>query len=104
MNKQNLALIILVPFSLLTLYTLWQVGYMGIFDHLLMNSAGWQVFMDLVIALVLVLSWIVPELKRSGRSPLPWIALTLLLGSFGPLLYLAFYRKKVLASEAVPVH
>ena len=49
-----------------------------------------QVFTDLVIALVLVLLWLIPEAKRNGKSPWPWVVLTLVSGSFGPLLYLIF--------------
>jgi hypothetical protein len=65
------------------------VGYTGIFSHLLSGAAGWQIFADLAIACLLLLSWIIPDAKRTGRNPWPYVALTLLAGSFGPLLYLA---------------
>lgn len=86
---RNLAIILLIPFTVLTLYALTDVGYIGIFDYHRHSSAGWQVFTDLVIALVLATCWIVKDAKASGRSPYPWLALTLTMGSFGPLLYLA---------------
>ena len=79
---------ILLPFSLLSLYAVLEVGYIGIFDYHRHSPAGWQVFTDLVIALVLVLAWLVPDAKEKGRNPWPFVAGTLLLGSFGPLLYL----------------
>jgi len=88
-GKRTLALILLVPFPLLTVYAVVQVGYLGIFDYHRHSPAGWQVFADLVIALVLVLSWMIPEARRAGRNPWPWVVATLFLGSFGPLLYLA---------------
>jgi drug/metabolite transporter (DMT)-like permease len=91
-KKQTLAWILLVPFSLLTLYALLQVGYVGIFDYHRHSPAGWQVFADLVIALILVLTWLIPEARRLGRNPWPWVAVTLFLGSFGPLLYLVSRR------------
>ncbi len=91
-TRRTLALITLVPFTLLTLYALQQVGYVGIFDYQRHSPAGWQVFTDLVIALLLVLSWLIPEARRAGRNPWPWVVATLFLGSFGPLLYLAFAR------------
>jgi hypothetical protein len=47
-----------------------------------------QVFVDLVIALVLVMAWMWRDATIAGRSPWPWIVATLLLGSFGPLVYL----------------
>jgi hypothetical protein len=41
-----------------------------------------------VIALLLLLTFLVPHAREAGRNPWPWVALTLLLGSFGPLSYL----------------
>jgi drug/metabolite transporter (DMT)-like permease len=94
MNKRTLAIAILIPFTLLTLYAVSQVGYIGIFEYHLHSPAGWQVITDLVIALVLLLTWLVPEARRAGRNPWPWVVLTLVAGSFGPLLYLVFVRDK----------
>lgn len=92
MNKRTLAITLLIPFSMLTLYAVWQVGYIGIFDYHRHSPAGWQVFADLVVALILVLSWLIGDAKRKGRNPWIWVALTLTLGSIGPLLYLATSR------------
>lgn len=89
-NRRTLAIIVLVPFTLLTAYAVQQVGYIGIFDYQRHSPAGWQVLVDLVIALVLVLSWLIPEARRAGRNPWPWVLVTLFLGSFGPLVYLVF--------------
>lgn len=89
-----LAIGLLIPFLLLTLYAVQQVGYIGIFDYHRHSPAGWQVFTDLVIALLLVLIWLVPNAKDSGRNPWPWVIMTLFLGSIGPLMYLAFGNKK----------
>lgn len=98
MSSRTLATLLLVPFSVLTIYTVSQVGYVGIFDYHRHSPAGWQVFADLVIALTLVLSWLIPDAKKRGRSPWLWVALTLTLGSIGPLLYLVM-RRKPLPSE-----
>ena len=83
-----LVLILLLPFSVLTVYAVAQVGYVGIFTYHLHSPAGWQVFTDLVIALLLVMLWMVTDARRNGRNPWPYVVTTLLLGSFGPLLYL----------------
>lgn len=48
-----------------------------------------QVLLDLGAALVLVLSWVIPVAKASGRNPWPWVVATPFLGSISPLLYLA---------------
>lgn len=89
MSIRTLAIALLIPFLVLTAYAVQQVGYIGIFDYHRHSPAGWQVFVDLVIALVLVLTWLIPQAKKNGRNPWPWVALTLVAGSIGPLLYLA---------------
>lgn len=93
MNTRVLAIIVLIPFSLLTAYAVIEVGYFGLFDYQFHSSAGWQVLTDLVIALLLVLIWLVADARRNGRNPWPWVLLTLVSGSFGPLLYLVFADK-----------
>ncbi len=99
-NRRTLAIILLVPFAVLTAYAVATVGYIGIFDYHRHSPAGWQVFADLVIALVLVLTWLIADARRAGRSPWPWVGATLLLGSLGPLLYLATGRTPGGVSEA----
>jgi drug/metabolite transporter (DMT)-like permease len=88
-SRRTLALVLLVPFGLLTVYAVMQVGYVGIFDYPRHSPAGWQVFADLVVALVLVMVWMVRDARRLGRNPWPWVVGTLLTGSISPLLYLA---------------
>ncbi len=88
--RRPLAIAILVPFTLLTLYAVKEVGYTGIFDYQFGSPAGIQVLVDLVIACLLIFTWMIPEARRNGSNPWPWVVLTLVLGSFGPLLYLVF--------------
>ncbi|MFT4614892.1 MAG: drug/metabolite transporter (DMT)-like permease [Bacteroidia bacterium] len=93
MNKRTLAIVILIPFLALTIYSVAKVGYFGLFEYHLHSPARWQVFTDLVIALLLVLMWLVPQAKTEGRNPWPWVVATLFLGSIGPLAYLAWRSK-----------
>jgi len=88
-TRKLLAIAALVPFSLLTVYTVIEVGYIGIFDYIGRSPAGWQVFADLVIALLMVLAWLVPNARATGRNPWLWVAITLTMGCIGPLLYIA---------------
>ena len=88
-TRKAIAITLLIPFGLLTAYAMTQVGYIGIFDYQRHSPAGWQVFFDLVVALLLVLLWMVPDARARGRNPWPWVAATLFLGSIRPLLYLA---------------
>lgn len=83
-----LALAILIPFSLLSAYALAQVGYVGIFTYHLPSPAGWQVFTDLVIAIVLICLWMIQDARRTGRNAWPYVVASLFLGSFGVLFYL----------------
>lgn len=89
MTRRTVAWIVLVPFLVLTAWAVAEDGLVGIFAHQTSRPAGWQVLVDLVIALVIVLSWLVPEARRAGRNPWPFVVATLLAGSIGPLLYLA---------------
>lgn len=100
MTRQMLALLILIPFTILSLYALYQVGYIGIFDYHRHSPAGWQVFSDLVIACVLLCVWMVPEARRRQINPWPFVLLTLFLGSFGPLLYLLIHGRKPAVAES----
>jgi hypothetical protein len=89
MNAKQLGLeTVLIGFSILTGYAVYQHGYIGFFEQLLANAATVTVFVDLTIALGLVLLWIWQDARKQGISPLPYIALTFTLGSVGPLLYL----------------
>lgn len=83
-----LSILILIPFSILTAYTIFDVGYLGLLDYHRHSSAGWQVFTDLVIALILATIWMFNDARESKRSPWPWFVITLFMGSIGPLLYL----------------
>lgn len=90
MNQRTIAIVLLVPFLILTAYAVMQVGYWGIIDYHRHSPAGWQVIVDLVIALILVLTWLIPEAKRRGHNPWPWVVGTLFTGSIAPLLYIIF--------------
>ena len=89
MNKP-LILLILAPFSALSLAALWVHGYWGLFEPALHSLASAQVLADLVIALALFSIWLWRDASNHGRNPWPWLVLTLAAGSFGPLLYLLF--------------
>jgi hypothetical protein len=47
-----------------------------------------QVFTDLVIMALVACALIVEDARRRGVAAWPWVALTLVTGSFGPLIYL----------------
>lgn len=86
--KQLLLVVTLSAFAVLTGAAVWKEGVVGIFSSITNSYGSMQIFADLVIALVLVMVWMWHDAKNMGRNVWPWIALTLVAGSFGPLLYL----------------
>jgi hypothetical protein len=87
-TKTTLIALVLVTFAAATAYAVHQHGYLGFFDLVLANSATQVVLFDLCIALTMVCVWMWRDARDEGLSPLPYLGLTLLLGSIGPLLYL----------------
>ena len=83
-----LLLTLTAAFALLTAAILAHTGLLGFFRLLLDSPAAWPTLAYITIALGLVLSWMWRDAKRSGQAFWPWLPVTLLLGSFGPLLYL----------------
>src|SRR5262247_4026955 len=86
--KQLAAEVILIAFSAFSAYVVYEHGYIGLFEQALANAATIQVFLDLAIALSLVILWMWQDAQKQDIVPLPYILLTLTLGSIGPLLYL----------------
>ncbi len=79
-------------FTAFTLYVLSRTGPLGFFEQILATPAGWQTLADVTIALTLALAWMWQDARREGRAFWPWVPVTLLLGSIGPLLYLLLRR------------
>jgi hypothetical protein len=99
MNWKRLGIgLVLVDFSALTAYAIYQHGYLGFIDAALMNAWTIQLSVDLVLALSFVMVWMWGDARDRGISPLPYALVTLVLGSIGPLLYL--FRRE--ARESAP--
>jgi hypothetical protein len=87
-KKQILAGIVLVDFAAFSAWVVAQYGYVGLFREALANAATIQVLLDLLIALTLVTAWMWRDAKRHDINPVPYLLLTLTLGSIGPMAYL----------------
>lgn len=89
MNRKQLvlsgALIVLLAMDA---YSVYLYGYVGFFRMVLANFAGLTAFVDLLIALVLIIVWIGDDARERNVSAIPYLILTIALGSIGPLLYL----------------
>lgn len=89
MSARLLALLLVITlFGALTAVALLDVGYLGILLPQFQSWGAGQVLVDLSILAVLACIWMVQDAPVRGLSAWPFILLTLLAGSFGPLLYL----------------
>lgn len=92
--KRSILLLTLASFGTLTAVALARHGYWGIIAPHFQSFGAGQVFADLVIALTLAMVWMWRDAAMHGRNPWPWVAFTLIAGSFGPLLYLLTSKTK----------
>jgi hypothetical protein len=89
MNRKQLALsVVLIAFVADEAYAVYLYGYVGFFRMMFANFASFTALVDLTIALVLILVWMGEDAEQRKVSTLPYLLITLALGSVGPLLYL----------------
>ena len=92
---------VILGFGVLSALALMDVGYFGILAPHFRTWGGAQVFTDLVIVAVLSCMWMANDARASGLPAWPFIAITLVAGSFGPLLYLAMRELRAMKSLSV---
>jgi uncharacterized protein YacL len=80
--------LVLAAFGAFSLYAMWQVGYVGIWQAGMASVGAWQVLLDLVIMSFIALGFMARDAHRTGRKLWPYALVTVAAGSFGPLLYL----------------
>ncbi len=89
MNAKQLGIaVVLADFAALTAYAVYQYGYLEFFRVAMTNAITIQLSIDLVIALSLITLWMWRDARERGMSVVPYLVVTLFLGSLGPLLYL----------------
>ena len=81
--------VVIAAFAVLTTIALLDVGYWGILAPHFRSWGAGQVFADLVILAVLACIWMRRDTAKSGLVAWPFILITIVAGSFGPLFYLA---------------
>jgi hypothetical protein len=79
---------VIAGFGALSARALLDVGYFGIVETHFRDWGGLQVLADLVILAVLACRWMVRDARALGLPPWPFVAITVVAGSFGPLAYL----------------
>lgn len=86
-TTRTIIIVTLILFGALTVVALWNDGIIGIFSSITSSWGSIQIYVDLVIALAIIMVWIWRDAKASGRNPWPWLVATLLVGAFSPLVY-----------------
>lgn len=99
MNWKTIGLaVLLADFSALTAWVVWEHGVVGLYALVFANTATTLLAVDLVIALSLVGAWLYDDARERGVSATPFLLLTALAGSVGPLLYLVLRERSVASS------
>ena len=86
--KKILLWIVAIDFAALSTYAVVQQGYMAFYENVFGSPIGVQLGTDLLIALALALIWMFHDAREWGISFWPFLALTAVLGSLGPIAYL----------------
>ena len=100
--KQILLALVLIDFTAFTGYVLYEFG-MGWVEVVFSNTVSTLVFVDLCIALAMVMVWMVGDAREKEITVWPYIAVTLFAGSVGTLAYL-IRRDWAPGRERQPVH
>ena len=99
-----IALTVFVSFTALTGWIAVEQGPLALVTLILEGGWGLQMLLDITISLVLASFWIVPDARRHGLNPWPFLASTLALGSIGALAYVVYRELRLReAVRGVPV-
>lgn len=98
MSKKELLLwLVLADFVALTVYAVSSEGLFAFVPaaQAFASGSAWgaQIVVDFLLALSVALGWVVADARRRGLPWWPFVALTLCLGSIGPLAYLIFRER-----------
>ena len=95
MSRRLLPLFLVIAlFSVLTGAALLDVGYFGILKPHFQSWGAGQVLADLVIMAVLGCIWMVKDASERDLKAWPFVAVTVLAGSFGLLFYFVYRELK----------
>ena len=72
-----------------TLYALAGEGFIAIWQEISRSLWSNQIFIDLLLAAGIALAFLVPEARRLGMKPLPWVVATAATGCIALLAMLA---------------
>lgn len=104
MGKKEIALwCVMADFVALTAYAVYAEGYFAFMsvamEFATNNIWGAQILADFLVALAIALGWLIADARKRDLAYWPFVALTLTLGSIGPLAYL-IHRERVTRAVA----
>jgi hypothetical protein len=89
MNRKQIALsVVLMVLLAIDAAATYSYGYLGFFRAALATAPTITLFADMVVALTLICIWMGEDARERGFNALPYMLMTLALGSPGALLYL----------------
>ncbi|MFT7184808.1 MAG: hypothetical protein ACI84K_000174 [Pseudohongiellaceae bacterium] len=102
MNIKKIGLwVILISFSLFSSWTMWQIGYVGIWQAGIASSGSLQILLDLAISCLIICSWINVDARSRNINPYPWFVAVLTSGSLAILVYLIIREYQKLATQSL---
>ena len=87
-TQQILLVVVLVLFGAFTAVALAVDGIVGILHAITFNLVSIQIFVDLLLAVLVIDSWVFRDARSRCRNPWPWMVASLVTGMFAPLIYL----------------
>ena len=87
------AIVILIPFALLTALAIATDGSNGFANAITHNWLAFQIWLDLVIAMVFWAAWVIRDAKSQNLNPWGWVITSFIFGAFVPLIYTLVYRR-----------
>lgn len=94
------AVLVFVAFTSWSMLVTLEHGYWGFLDVALGGDWSSQVFVDLSIAIFLLLGFMRPDARKRGLPWLPYAIATMALGSIAPLAYMVHREWKALRTPA----
>ena len=88
MTRTIVPLVVLVLFGGFTGVLLVEDGFPALIALVLRERLALQMLLDITIAIVLFLTWMIPDAKKRGIPAWPYVVTCLFLGSIGALAYL----------------
>ncbi len=88
-TEKRLLAVTLILFGALTAVAVVVDGLPGgVVAAITFNWWSVQIFVDLVLAVIVIGVWIYRDATKHGRNPWPWLVAAPIVGMFSPLLYL----------------